>query len=399
MNYNARTLICPAQVGLLVASLREFGFTNPVLIDDHDRVIAGHGRLAAAKAAGLAEVPCVVLAHLSDTQRRAYILADNQLAERAGWDRELLAFELGALRDDAFDLALMGFERSELERLIGAGGLPGLTDDDDAPACPEAPVSVPGDVWLCGPHRVMCGDALDAGHMVRLMMNGTAALVLTDPPYNVNYAGKGQPRLKIVNDAMSSDAFYRFLLASLPENLYAVCEPGAPAYVFHSDRESLNFQRALLAAGFRFAQCCQWVKPSFVLGRHDYHVRHESVLYSWKPGAPHRWYGDRKQSTVWAFDRPLRSDLHPTMKPVALLAYLLMNSSQAGDTVVDPFGGSGSTLIACGQTGRAARLMEIDPRYCDVIVKRWQDWSGQAVLREADAASFGMLPAARPVTA
>ena len=395
--HNARTH-SPAQVALLVASLREFGFTNPVLIDDHDRVIAGHGRLAAAKAAGLAEVPCVVLAHLTEAQRRAYILADNQLAERAGWDRGLLAFELGALRDDAFDLALTGFDTSELERLIGAEGLPGLADEDDAPACPEAPVSRPGDVWLCGPHRVMCGDALDAGHMARLMMDGTAALVLTDPPYNVDYAGKGRPRLKIVNDAMPGGAFYGFLLGTFAMMLAHTAQ-GAPAYVFHGDTEGTNFRRAFVDAGWRLAQCGVWVKPAFVMGHHDYHWQHEAVLYGWKPGAAHRWYGDRRQSTVWAFERPSRSDLHPTMKPVALLAYLVMNSSQAGEVVLDPFGGSGSTLIACAQTGRAARLMEIDPRYCDVIVKRWQDWSGQDALREADAASFDMLPAARPVTA
>ncbi len=383
---NARTH-SPAQVALLVASLQEFGFTNPVLIDDQDRVIAGHGRLLAARALGLAEVPCVVLSHLTDAQRRAYILADNQLAERAGWDRELLALELGALRDDGFDLALTGFEASELERLIGPEGLPGLTGEDDAPACPEAPVSQRGDVWQCGPHRVMCGDALDAPDMARLMLDSTAALVLTDPPYNVDYEGKSKHRASIVNDSMPSEVFYRFLLAAF-ENLFAVCEAGAPVYVFHSDRESVNFQRALVAAGFRLAQCCQWIKPTFVLGHHDYHVQHEAVLYGWRPGAAHRWYGDRSQSTVWAFERPVRSDLHPTMKPVALLSYLTMNSSQAGDVVLDPFGGSGSTLIACVQMGRVARLMEIDARYCDVSVRRWEAFTGELAVREADGALF-----------
>jgi hypothetical protein len=238
---NARTH-SPAQIALLVASLREFGFTNPVLIDDHDRVIAGHGRLVAAKAAGLTEVPCVVLSHLTDAQRRAYILADNQLAERAGWDRELLAFELGTLRDDGFDLPLTGFDASDLERLIGPSGLPGLTNEDDAPDCPDAPVSRPGGVWQCGPHRVMCGDALDANDMAQLMEGSTASLILTDPPYNVDYEGKGRRRLKIVNDAMAGAAFYDFLLGAFTRMLVHATA-GAPAYVFHADTEGLNCRR------------------------------------------------------------------------------------------------------------------------------------------------------------
>jgi len=383
---NARTH-SPAQVNLLVASLREFGFTNPVLIDDTNRVIAGHGRLLAARAIGMAEVPCVVLSHLTDAQRRAYVLADNQLAERAGWDRELLALELGALRDEGFDLALTGFENSELERLLGPAGLAGLTDEDDAPACPEAPVSQRGDLWVCGPHRVMCGDALDKHDMACLMLDSTTSLVLTDPPYNVDYEGKGKRRLKIVNDALGAVAFYEFLLSAFTLML-AHATPGAPAYVFHADTEGLNFRRAFADAGWRLAQVGVWVKPAFVLGHHDYHWQHEPVLYGWKPGAAHRWYGDRSQSTVWSFERPLRSEDHPTMKPVALLTYLTMNSSQAGDVVLDPFGGSGSTLIACAQTNRVARLMELDARYCDVIVRRWQDFSGERASRESDGAMF-----------
>lgn len=386
---NARTH-SPAQVALLVSSLREFGFTNPVLIDGHDRVIAGHGRLLAARAMGMAEVPCVVLSHLTDAQRRAYILADNQLAERAGWDRALLALELGALRDDGFDLALTGFESSALERLIGPLGMTGFTDEDEAPACPDAPVSQPGDVWVCGAHRVMCGDAVSADDMGTLLAGTRAALAVTDPPYNVAYEGKTRDRLSIVNDAMSAVAFYRFLLGAL-STLYAQLEPGAPAYVFHADTEGMNFRSAFADAGFRLAQCGVWVKPGFVLGHHDYHWQHEPVLYGWKPGAAHRWHGDRRQSTVWKFERPARSEVHPTMKPVALLAYLTMNSSQAGDVVLDPFGGSGSTLVACVQTGRVARLMEIDPRYCDVIVQRWEEFSGERATREADGASFDAL--------
>ena len=264
---NARTH-SPAQVALLVASLREFGFTNPVLIDEHDGVIAGHGRLLAARAMGLAEVPCVVLSHLSEAQRRAYILADNQLAERAGWDRELLTLELGALRDDGFNLSLTGFDNSELERLLGPDGMPGFIGEDDAPACPDVPVSQPGDVWLCGPHRVMCGDALDAQDMARLMGDRPASLVMTDPPYNVDYEGRTRRRLKIVNDAMASAVFHDFLLDAFTRML-AHTTSGTPAYVFHADTEGINFRRAFTEAGWRLAQCGVWVKPGFVLGRHD----------------------------------------------------------------------------------------------------------------------------------
>ncbi|AET91703.1 DNA methylase N-4/N-6 domain protein [Burkholderia sp. YI23] len=386
---NARTH-SPAQIKLLVASLREFGFINPVLIDEHDRVIAGHGRLLAARAAGMTDVPCVVLSHLSEAQRRAYILADNQLAERAGWDRELLAFELGALRDDGFDLALTGFDASELERLIGPSGLPGLTGEDDAPNCPDTPISPRGDIWQCGPHRVMCGDALDAADMARLMVGSggdeLAALVLTDPLYSVDYEGKGRQRLKIVNDAMAGAAFYEFLLGAFTL-MFAHTIAGTPAYVFHADTEGLNVRRAFMDAGWKLAQCGVWVKPAFVFGHHDYHWRHEPCIYGRKPGAAHRWYGDRRQSTVWLFDRPAKSEQHPTMKPVALLTYLLMNSSAQGDVVLDAFGGSGSTLIACAQTARCARLMEVDARYCDVIVRRWQDFSGEQAVR-ADGLLF-----------
>lgn len=326
---------------------------------------------------------------MTDAQRRAYILADNQLALRAGWDSELLALELGALRDDGFDLSLTGFETGELERLLGPAGATGLTDDDAAPDYPDVPVSRPGDVWRCDAHRVMCGDATAMGDLGRLMDGAHAQQIVTDPPYNVAYEGKSKRRLSIVNDAMSEAAFHQFLLAAYGR-MFAVATAGAPVYVFHGDTHGLTVRRAFSDAGFRLAQCCVWVKPAFVMGRHDYHWQHEPVLYGWKPGAPHRWYGDRRQSTVWTFRRPARSDMHPTMKPVALVEYLDMNGSRAGETVLDPFGGSGTTLIACARTGRVARLLDIDPRYCDVIVKRWQDWSGGTAIREADGACFDM---------
>ncbi|KVH51192.1 hypothetical protein WJ39_08545 [Burkholderia diffusa] len=383
---NARTHT-PAQVALIAASIREWGFTNPVLIDEANRILAGHGRLLAAQSLGMAEVPCVVLSGMTDTQRRAYILADNQLALRAGWDNELLALELGALRDAGFDLAMTGFEDDALERLLGPTGNLGLTDADDVPDSPAEPVSRPGDLWQCGQHRVLCGDALQAADMDRLMDGRAADLTVTDPPYNVAYVGKAKRRLSIANDAMSSDAFYRFLLLGFARML-AASRAGAPVYVFHADLEGANFRRAFTDAGFTLAQCCVWAKPSFVLGRHDYHWQHEPCIYGWKPGAAHRWHGDRKQSTLWTFDRPARSDAHPTMKPVALIEYLVTNSSRANDVVLDPFGGSGTTLIACTRTGRIARLVELEPRYCDVIVQRWQAFTGEHAIRETDGVSF-----------
>lgn len=398
---NARTHT-PAQVALIAASIREWGFTNPVLIDEANRILAGHGRLLAAQSLGLAEVPCVVLSGMTDAQRRAYILADNQLALRAGWDNALLTLELGALRDAGFDLAMTGFEDDALERLLGPAGELGLTDADDVPDSLAEPVSRPGDLWQCGQHRVLCGDARQAVDMDRLMDGAQANLIVTDPPYNVSYVGKAKRRLSIANDTMSSDAFYRFLLIAFARIL-AVSRAGTPAYVFHADLEGANVRRAFTDAGFTLAQCCIWAKPSFVLGRHDFHYQHEPCLYGWKPGAAHRWHGDRKQSTLWSFDRPVRSDAHPTMKPVALVEYLVTNSSRANDVVLDPFGGSGTTLIAGTRTGRLARLMEIDPRYCDVIVQRWQAFSGQHALREADGVSFdeavAQSPAARAASA
>ncbi|MGF6792755.1 site-specific DNA-methyltransferase [Paraburkholderia sp. 35.1] len=375
------------QIAQVADSMREFGWTMPVLVDETGELIAGHGRVRAARLLGFTDAPVMIARGWSETQIRAYRIADNKLALNAGWDEELLRIEFGALSEVGFDLSLTGFDSRELDDLLGPDGDAEGADDDDAPACPELPVSVPGDVWVCGPHRVMCGDALNGAQMAKLMDGEPATLVVTDPPYNVAYEGKTSERLTIVNDAMSEKAFRAFLLAAF-ENMMAHCIAGAPAYVFHADTQGANFRRAFTEAGWYLAQCAVWVKPVFVMGRQDYHWQHEPVLYGWKPGAAHRWYADRSQSTTWAFDRPSRSEVHPTMKPVALLEYLLTNSSQRGDVVLDAFGGSGSTLIACARMKRAARLMELDPRYCDVIVRRWQEFSGERAIREADGASF-----------
>lgn len=390
---NARTHSA-GQVAQLAASIREFGWTNPVLVDGENGIIAGHGRVLAARKLSLDEVPVIELAHMSETQKRAYIIADNKLAEQAGWDAELLALELGDLQAEGFDLDLLGFGESELGDLLELEPKAGLTDDDAAPELQATPVSQPGDVWRLGHHRVMCGDSLSLDHVAQLMDGHKADLIVTDPPYNVAYEGGTADKLTIKNDSMSGEAFYRFLLDAYTA-MFASAKDGAGIYVFHADSEGTNFRKALTDAGFKLAQCCVWVKQSLVLGRQDYHWQHEPVLYGWKPTGAHRWYSDRKQSTVWNFDRPSRNDVHPTMKPVALVEYPIKNSSRGGDLVLDLFGGSGSTLIACEKTGRHARLMELDPRYCDVIVRRWQDFTGQQAKLGNSDMTFADIEATR----
>lgn len=402
-----------SQVAQIAASLDEFGMVGAIVV--RDGVIAkGHGTLAAVRklyAAGKrlypppgraqgaepfpdGTVPVLDASGWTDAQFRAFVIADNKLAEAAGWDEELLRLELGDLQGMGFDLELIGFDAVELGSLLEPDPKAGLTDDDAAPELQATPVSQPGDVWRLGPHRVMCGDSLSLDHVAQLMDGHKADLIVTDPPYNVAYQGGTADKLTIQNDSMSDEAFYRFLLDAYTA-MFASAKDGAGIYVFHADSEGTNFRKALTDAGFKLAQCCVWVKQSLVLGRQDYHWQHEPVLYGWKPTGAHRWYSDRKQSTVWNFDRPSRNDVHPTMKPVALIEYPITNSSRGGDLVLDLFGGSGSTLIACEKTGRHARLMELDPRYCDVIVRRWQDFTGQqARLGESDM-TFADIEAAR----
>jgi DNA modification methylase len=403
---NARTHSAD-QIEQLADSIREFGWTLPVLAD-RDGIVAGHARVQAAKLlydAGEAirlpsgdEIPAGTVPVLDCTgwnvaQRRAYILADNRLAENASWDPDLLAGELSELLDMGFDVDVLGFDADELQPLLPDEPVRELVGADDAPEAPAKPVSRRGDVWVLGDHRLICGDALDAASMQTLLGGARADLVVTDPPYNVAYEGKTADRLRIENDAMSGDAFQRFLLAAY-RNVSAALRPGGGVYVFHADTEGIAFRRAFAASGLKLAQCCVWVKQSFVLGRHDYHWQHEPVLYGWKPGAAHRWHGDRAQSTVWAFDRPSRNAEHPTMKPVALLEYLIGNSSREGEAVLDPFSGSGSTLMACERLGRRAYAMEIDPRYCDVIVQRWTTATG-AEAKFADGRSYAEVAAVR----
>lgn len=363
---NARTH-SKEQIKQLRASLREFGFVNPCIIDKDYNIIAGHGRVMAAKEEGISDIPCVFAEHLTDAQKRAYILADNRLALNAGWDDEMLSVELSDLQANAFDLSLLGFSDAEMNKLMG--GMENAKDDDfDVDAELQKPtLSKPGDLWLLGNHRLVCGDSTKPETYTLLMEGKSANLVVTDPPYNVNYEGSAG---KIKNDHMAGDAFYQFLLDAFTQ-MEKVMAQDASIYVFHADTEGLNFRKAFTEAGFYLSGACIWKKQSLVLGRSPYQWQHEPVLFGWKKTGKHAWFSDRKQSTIWEFDKPRKNGEHPTMKPIPLLAYPIVNSSMTGCIVLDPFGGSGSTLIACEQTGRVCRMAELDEKFCDVIVRRF----------------------------
>ncbi len=363
---NARTH-SKDQIIQLRASLREFGFVNPIIVDKDLNVIAGHGRILAAKEEGFMDVPCVFAEHLTEAQKRAYIIADNRLALSAGWDAEMLSVEIADLQGSDFDISLLGFDDAELNKLLG--GMENVKDDDfDVDAELQKPaITKPGDLWLLGRHRLVCGDSTKA-ETFELLMDGKAAnLVVTDPPYNVNYEGNAG---KIKNDNMADAKFYQFLLDAFTLTEKAMARD-ASIYVFHADTEGLNFRRAFSDAGFYLSGTCIWKKQSLVLGRSPYQWQHEPVLFGWKKTGKHAWYSDRKQSTIWEFDKPKKNTDHPTMKPVPLIAYPIVNSSMTGCIVLDPFGGSGSTLIACEQTERICFTVELDEKYCDVIVNRF----------------------------
>ena len=360
------------QILQLRASLREFGFVNPVIVDRDLNIIAWHGRVAAAKAEGLTEVPCVFAEHLTDAQKRAYILADNRLALSAGWDEELLALEFGELKDLGFDLELTGFGAKEIEKLFAGDG--GDAEDDDfdlTAALEEAAFVLPGDVWTLGRHRLICGDATDAATVKKLMDGRKANLVLTDPPYNVSF--ESASGLKIKNDSMKAEQFYDFLFSAF-RNLADNLEPGGSAYIFHADTEGENFRKAFREAGFHLSGTCVWVKDSFVMGRSPYQWQHEPILYGWLKTGTHKWYAGRSEATIWSFAKPKRNSDHPTSKPLDLLAYPIRNSSQANGIVLDTFGGSGSTLIACEQTDRICNMLELDEKYASVILRRYAEF-------------------------
>jgi len=383
---NARTH-SDSQVDQIAASINEFGFTNPILIDEHNTIIAGHGRVMAAKKLGMESVPVIMAKGWTKAQVKAYTLADNKLALNAGWDNELLAIEFAELQELDFDLDLTGFSLDEVGALVDKLVQEGLTDEDAVPDVTETPVTVLGDVWILGNHRLMCGDSTSIDAVEKLMDGKQADMVVTDPPYNVDYEGRTKDALTIENDKMGNADFYQFLLDTFT-TAYSVLKDGASIYVFHADMEGVNFRTSFVDAGFKLSQICIWAKQTMVMGRNDYHWKHEPVLYGWKPTAAHNWESDRKQTTLWNFDRPFRNDVHPTMKPIDLIEYPINNSSKAGQVVLDLFGGSGSTLIACEKTGRNARLMELDPKYCDVIVKRWQEFTGNKAVHAETGEAF-----------
>jgi len=371
---NARTH-SPEQLAKLRSSLREFGFINPVIIDRDFNVIAGHGRIAAAKEEGITEVPCVFVDYLTEAQKKAYILADNRMALDAGWDEELLRIEIESLQGADFDVSLTGFGEDEIADLFAGDGEKDVKDDDfDLSAALEKAAFVErGDIWTVGRHRLMCGDATSAEDVSALMDGKKANLIVTDPPYNVAFkSGSG---LSIQNDSMENGEFYTFLYNSfscMVEHL----EKGGAAYVFHADTEGLNFRKAFVDAGFHLAGVCIWVKNSLVLGRSDYQWQHEPVLYGFLKNGKHPWYSDRKQTTIWNYDKPKRNKNHPTSKPLDLLGYPICNSSQENAIVLDTFGGSGSTMMACEQTNRICHMMELDEKYASVILRRYVEDTG-----------------------
>ncbi len=364
---NARTHSAE-QINKLRSSLREFGFINPVIIDRNFNVIAGHGRIEAAKAEGISEIPCVFADYLTPVQRKAYILADNRMAMDAGWDEALLRVELEALQVESFDVGLTGFDENEIANLFAVDEGDVKEDDFDVDEELEKPsVTKGGDLWLLGSHRLICGDSTKEETYIGLMNHKKANLVVTDPPYNVNYEGSAG---KIKNDNMENCKFYQFLFDSF-SNMEKAMADDASIYVFHADTEGLNFRKAFADAGFYLSGTCIWKKQSLVLGRSPYQWQHEPVLFGWKKKGKHQWYTGRKESTIWEFDRPTKNEDHPTMKPVPLIAYPIKNSSMSNCIVLDPFGGSGSTLIACEQTNRVCHTIELDEKFCDVIVKRY----------------------------
>lgn len=373
------------QVAQIVASIKEFGFTNPILIGADDVIIAGHGRLLAAQRMGLKEVPIVRLPHLTETQRRALVIADNKIALNAGWDEEMLALEMKELGDMDFDLDLLGFSLDELKELeaFGEPEPSGNADEDEVPKVPEEAVTKSGDMWILGEHRLLCGDTTMVDDLKKLMADDTADMIFTDPPYNVNYGATMKDSLryhagtlggrKIMNDNLG-DGFAQFLTDSL-SNLM-MFNKGA-AYVCMSSSELHTLYSAFVSAGGKWSTFIIWAKNTFTLGRADYQRQYEPILYGWSADKKHYWCGDRDQSDVWEYNKPVRNDLHPTMKPVELVERAINNSSKVGDIVLDGFGGSGSTLIAAEKTRRKARLMELDPKFCDVIVRRWEEYTGK----------------------
>lgn len=389
---NARTHT-DEQVAQIAASIKEFGFNNPILIKDDFSVIAGHGRLAAAIKLGLQEVPTICLSHLTPTQVKAFIIADNKIAMNAGWDEEMLALEIEELKNEGFNIEITGFDLNEINQILHENTVDGYTDEDDSPEVEEETYSKEGDIWILGNHRVMCGDSCNSEKIKILLQNEKADLLITDPPYNVSYVGGTKDKMTIKNDSMSNSDFRAFLRSAFSaanENM----KDGACYYIWFAGIEAYNFIGAGLDIGWLSKHIIFhiWKKSSLVLGRSDYQYIHEPCIYYWKPGAKHTWTSDRSQTTVYECKKPKRNDVHPTMKPVELFTYQIANSSLNKEIVLDSFGGSGTTIIACEQIGRRARVMELDPKYVDVIVKRWQNFTGKVATLERDGSAFPISP-------
>jgi DNA modification methylase len=395
---NARTH-SDEQIAQVAASIVEFGWTSPILVGGDGVIIAGHARLAAARRLKMTEVPVIVLGHLSEAQRRALVLADNKLALNAGWDEEMLRVELQDLEVNGFTLDLIGFSAEELETILAGGEetTGGMTDEEAVPEAPEAAVTVPGDIWILGHHRLYCGDSTQMESVEKVLAGGLADMAFLDPPYNVNYGAtmkdklRGTSHRKIANDNLGDD-FEQFLRDSCT-NLLAVTK-GA-IYICMSSSEVHTLQKAFREAGGHWSTFVIWAKSTFTMGRSDYQRQYEPILYGWKEGADHFWCGARDQGDVWFIKKPHVNDLHPTMKPVELVERAIRNSSKGRDTVVDPFGGSGTTLIACEKSGRHARVVELEPMYCDVICRRFTEFSGKTATLEADGRTFADIAAER----
>ena len=371
------------QVAQIAASIKEFGFRNPILVDGVG-LIAGHGRLLAAQKLGLDKVPTIDCSDMTESQKKAYIIADNKLALNAGWDTAMLQIEMQELQDEGFDLELLGFDDKELNALLEPEITEGLTDEDEVPELPEEPKSKLGDVYILGDHRLMCGDSTSIDAVEKMMAGDKASLVVTDPPWNVAYGtnlannAQGYKQRTIMNDNFETTQEWEDFLSGFMGNIIAFTNKGCPIYCVMGASEWPAIDKALRDGGFHWSSTIIWSKDTLVLSRKDYHTQYEPIWYGWKDDGPRIWtVQDRKQSDVWECKRPKRSELHPTTKPVELIERAVLNSSNAGTIVFEPFGGSGSTLIACEKTGRKARLMELDPKYCDVIVKRWEDFTGK----------------------
>jgi DNA modification methylase len=356
-------------------SLAKFGQQKPIVVNADNVIVAGNGTMQAAKELGWKEIN-IVRTDLKGSDITAFGIADNRTSELAEWDDKVLSELLEGLKAEDFDLSAIGFDIDDMNEMIGDKNKEGLTDPDDVPEPPKVPKTKLGDIWQLGNHRLMCGDSTDALQIERLMDGQKADMWLTDPPYNVAYEGKTKEAMTIQNDSMGDGDFREFLKKCYAA-ADAVMKPGAVFYIWHADSEGYNFRGAAFDIGWKVRQCLIWKKSSMVMGRQDYHWRHEPCLYGWKEGAGHLWASDRKQTTILEFDRPSRNGEHPTMKPVVLFEYQMLNNTKGADIVLDSFGGSGTTMIAAEQNGRYARLMEFDPIYCDVIIKRWEDFTGQ----------------------